>query len=224
MLSHIQEDMLVNELETKMKIQDNLYIQARKETFKRYYKLLFKRLWDDDNILVFMDAISTGSDEDMERYLDALYDNGFLEKLYENDKSITQSLRCQAGQALEKTIAQILDQEQISYAKQVYVKDGIVCKRTKQYKGGHTLDFVVPKPNHGDNIQDYIHISAKTTLRERVHQDQHVLCRLNVVVTYDSKTQQAMSNGFTCITLIRNEENKQLNQLVCLLRKQLDSM
>lgn len=130
---------------------------------------------------------------------------------YDTNKSITQSLRSQAGRSLETLVEHNFATMGISFAKQVFVKDNIVCK--KKGKGGHVLDFVVPKPDIGSNVADFIHISCKTTLRERVHQDQHIQCKKNIVITYDTKTTQATANGFTCITLTRGTETKELVQL-----------
>lgn len=72
---------------------------------------------------------------------------------------------------------------------------------------------MIPKPDIGSNITDYIHISCKTTLRERVHQDQHIQCKKNIVITYDTKTTQATAKGFTCVTLTRGAETGELMHL-----------
>lgn len=165
---------ITSQFQQSLVLTEDVYAKAREETFVKFYNSLQSKLSKDQ--LLELIAVVVSDDEIEYR---KLYRNGILDILYETNKSITQSLRAQAGINLEKLIADRLTKENISFAKQVYVKNGTVCKKHKNDKGGHRLDFVVPLPEFGDDIKNYIHISSKTTLRERVHQDQHINCSLN---------------------------------------------
>jgi hypothetical protein len=189
-----------------------IYDITRKDTFVRYYKTLTGKI-SPCQLAALTQALIKGDDASIK----TLYEEGILDKLYDTNKSITQSLRSQAGKGLETIIETKLNALNISYGKQVFIKNNIVTKKTKKVTGGHTLDFVVPKPLEGYDIKECFHISSKTTLRERVHQDQHIQCKKNIVITYDTKTKQASANGFQCITLTRGNETEQLDCLSGLL-------
>jgi len=209
MMASININSLCEEFQTSLNTDEvDPYTQAREDTFIGYYKMVKTKL-SEEQLFMFSESILA----DDEQCIRILYKMGILDALYDTNKSITQSLRSQAGSTLEKIVASKLTELNISFGKQVYVKDNIICKKTRDTTGGHTLDFVIPKPTIGDNVSQYYHISSKTTLRERVHQDQHIQCKKNIVVTYDVKTQQASSNGFTCITLVRGKEKSKLDCL-----------
>lgn len=185
------------------------YRLDRKKTFIRFFNC--------DGMRAFIHEARSIQDVTEER-LEELYDNGMLDKLYTINKSVTQSLRCSAGRRLENIVEALFNRYGISYGRQVFIKDGVVSQKTRPSSGGHTVDFLVPSPSMGDSIEKYIHVSCKTTLRERVHQDQHICGRRNLVITYDKKTEQASSNGFLCITLERGHENDSDSRiLACLL-------
>lgn len=156
----------------KADINENFYEKTRACTFIRYYKQLSAKL-NPEHFAMLEDALTKGDDNSLRH----VYDMGLLDLLYDTNKSITQSLRSQAGRSLEHLIENKLTAMNISFAKQVYIKDNKVCKKTPKDKGGHILDFVVPRPDVGANIANFIHVSSKTTLRERVHQDQHIQCK-----------------------------------------------
>ena len=107
------------------------------------------------------------------------------EFLYPVCQSITQSLRCQAGIKLELLTEQALLNMGISFGRQICVKDNIVFKKTKSIKGLKILDFVIPKPDVGDNLEAFTHVSCKTKLRERYNQDKHLSLSRTLLVTHD---------------------------------------
>jgi len=110
-------------------------------------------------------------------YLDKIFDNGQFEALYNISLSITNSMKSKAGKDFEDCIEEVLKEESIPYQPQVFIdNNGNFIEKTmkKNIKNeGHIIDFLVPPPKINTNIRDYEGdiISAKTTLRERFHQD-----------------------------------------------------
>lgn len=190
------------------------YGTRRKETFIRFYTQLINQDIDWEPLISVLSTKDVSS-------IGKLYDTKILDNMYNINKSITQSLRCTTGRVHEKLIEDYLKKNDIPYCKQVFVKDNVVMKKTRKVSGGHILDFVIPSVAEGDNMENYVHISAKSTLRERVHQDQHIQCKRNIVVTYDKQTEQAHGNGFTCITLDRHNVSTGMRQLISLLRQEI---
>ena len=120
---------------------------------------------------------------------------GYFETMYNCSQSMTQSLKCCAGRDWEKSFQEILEiaglKENTNYAVQVYIdNDGVFKpKKDKGTNTGHKLDFVIPPPIFGTNIDQhkgYI-ISNKTTTRERVHQDKF-LGKFVLITTEDFLT------------------------------------
>lgn len=101
-------------------------------------------------------------------------DDKTLLRLYNNSISIHQGHMQKNGRILEKTIAELLDANNIIFREQVTIdKDGIIVGfNTKRDKCYHVLDVVV---GHdivvGRSIREFIVISCKTTCRERWTQD-----------------------------------------------------
>lgn len=127
---------LTNQLENAS-LEDSPYEKAREHTFLRYYKQLFDKL-TTEHFAMLQDALLNSDAELREDILKKAYGIGILDMFYDTNKSITQSLRSQAGRSLETLVEHNLLRMDISFAKQVFVKDNIVCK--KKSKGGHVLD------------------------------------------------------------------------------------
>lgn len=195
------------------------YAHSRKDTFLRYYTILMSQLTDDKLEELVNAVIEHDSDQLME-----LYNKGILDIIYNINKSITQSLRSQAGKSLESLVSDYLTSCSLPFSTQVYVKDNVVSRKNKQCKGGHRLDIVIPQPSIGDNITDFIHISCKTTLRERFYQDRYIACKTNILVTFDDKTSQAEENGFKCFVLDRCQPILELSRLASFLQEECKSM
>lgn len=94
-----------------------------------------------------------------------------LETLYNVFQSVTQSMRSKTGRDFERIISNILQQNEISHANQVYVCQDDMSFSYKKKKNSHAVDIVIPSPNEGDNARDYMIVSCKTKLRERHLQD-----------------------------------------------------
>lgn len=114
-------------------------------------------------------------------YLDHLYESGALDFFYNICVSVTNSLRCQAGQHLEQILEMVLRDHDILFAKQVHIApDGVFLSR--HTRNSHKVDFVIPPPFLGTNVRDFRGriVSVKTTLRERYLQD-HFLGKFTLI-------------------------------------------
>lgn len=148
-----------------LNMRDTYYNTRRKDTFIRY--------WSKANIIS-----QSGS-------LSECYDNGFMDEIYNVNKSITQSLRATTGKDFEKCIETILDKYNVPFSRQVKVnKDTHIIQ--KRSGNTHALDIVIPPVKYGDDIDNYIVLSCKTSLRERYLQDSTY--RKCYIITCDTKT------------------------------------
>lgn len=107
----------------------------------------------------------------------------YTKKLYEASISSSQSYRSKKGRDFEEALSLYMDQFELPYIEQVAVnKGGTItgwknCKQKvpsniKRGATKHRIDFVVGKNiSIGDNISDYIIISAKVSLRDRYRQE-----------------------------------------------------
>ena len=112
-------------------------------------------------------------------YLSQLYTSGTFDTIYNICQSITQSMRCKSGKDFESCLEKILIEEgfqkDIHYSTQVYITKGMTFS-FKKHKDSHTIDFVIPSPLEGMDVNNFKGeiISSKTTLRERWLQDKYI--------------------------------------------------
>lgn len=93
----------------------------------------------------------------------------FLEKMFDEVISLRQSRVSKDGSWFEKQISEILRENNISFKEQVNInKHGIIVKERKNIK---RVDFVIPSPEIGTHISEYIVLSCKTSSKERQAQD-----------------------------------------------------
>lgn len=94
--------------------------------------------------------------------------------IYNSSLSVTQSFRSSGGKQFENIISDVFDKLNIDYGRELHIDDdGIINS-----KRGHKVDFIIPCPKYGDNINQTVNnvhkftvLSCKTTLRERSLQD-----------------------------------------------------
>lgn len=145
----------------------------------------------------------------------------YTKKIYEASISSSQSYRSKKGRDFEEALSLYMDQFELPYIEQVAVnKGGMITgwknceqKAPSNIKKGatkHRIDFVVGKNiSIGDNVSDYIIISAKVSLRDRYRQesDYHnkakkfYMCTLTDEPVKDHK-----------ITLVTSKPNKRKNR------------
>ena len=163
---------------------DNILLSKRSEKYDR--KNVFKKMFKK-HALKECRCKATGKkcncsglinlNDSSDEYLDKIFENGQFEALYNISLSITNSMKSKAGKDFEDCIEEVFKEEAIPYQSQVFIDntgqfiEKSMKKNTKNE--GHLIDFLVPPPKINTNISDYEGdiISAKTTLRERFHQD-----------------------------------------------------
>jgi phosphopantetheinyl transferase (holo-ACP synthase) len=163
---------------------DNILLSKRREKYDR--KNVFKKMFKK-HALKECRCKATGKkcncsglinlNDSSDEYLDKIFENGQFEALYNISLSITNSMKSKAGKDFEDCIEEVFKEEAIPYQSQVFIDntgqfiEKSMKKNTKNE--GHLIDFLVPPPKINTNISDYEGdiISAKTTLRERFHQD-----------------------------------------------------
>lgn len=139
--------------------REKIWEQQKRNTIKRFYKKGLK-----DTQVLNISLIN----------LQERLEDGTLQRLYEINKSITQSYRMCAGKAFEQCIERIFNEHGISFSKQVLVdSNGIVCLKKSKNVKMHYLDFVIPEIQVGQSVYDsrYRVVSVKTSVRERYLQD-----------------------------------------------------
>jgi len=104
---------------------------------------------------------------------DSLLNDVELLKVYDKSISIHQSKNSGNGKFLEDVLAEMLDENEISYKKQVTInKSGMIVGFNVKKKCYHIIDFVIGENIEvGKSITEYDVISCKTTCRERWTQD-----------------------------------------------------
>lgn len=147
--------------------------------------------------------------------LEEAYDDGILPAIRAAVLSQIQSSKAHAGRELENKVRFALDKLKIPYGYQIAVEDDTILD--KRPKGSHVLDFVVPNPNAGDSLKDYVVISTKTTLRERFLQDKHLKCKKLIFITHD-KDAKTMENA---IVIDRVDDDVKA-EIDCLVEKLAD--
>ena len=127
-----------------------------------------------------------------------------MDKIYFASKSITNTLRVNVGRQFEDAIESILRNNNIDYSKQVRIdSNGMVTKKAKSTT--HIVDFVIPSVKINESINDKIIVSCKTTVRERILQDNGIVCKDKIAVTMDKKlTEQAIKNKYQLNTTGKN--------------------
>lgn len=183
------------------------YNIRRRNTFIRYYNNSINDL-NKLNITDINDKI-----------INNLYDSGSLEILYNINKSITQSLRSTSGKKFELLIENILKQENISYASQVYIENDKIIKTTSHKKNINIVDFLIPNPKIGDSLSNYIILSCKTSLRDRTTQDFHLKSKQTIVITLDPKLNKKNNGKILYYKVINNKIDNNLTNLINYLKQ-----
>jgi hypothetical protein len=146
-------------------------------------------------------------------------DINFMKEMYIASKSITASYRSTSGKNFEKDIEYILDINDISYSRQVYIKNDIVIEKRKD--ANYTADIIIPKIKIGENIKDFNLISIKTTLRERHNLDNSLKFKKIYLITLDAKIPNTINKDTIIIVpeYIKNDKKHyNMEQFIKLLK------
>jgi len=177
--------------------RENDWINKRNNTFERFYKLKCS----ENKIVIDLDKL----------------DFNLLNKIYEINKSITQSFRSSSGKNFELIIMDIFNKQDISYSYQVHIdKNNKILKNAKN--SYHTVDFIIPEVKYGENINTkvndkfkYTVISCKTTIRERILQDKSY--KNLYVITLDNQ-----KNKYNINSIVINKIEKNFTKFLKLIK------
>ena len=137
--------------------------------------------------------------------------------IYEKSISIRQRNVGIHGFFLETYISKILNENNISYKKQVAINsEFLIVGIGKKTKGSRVIDFVIGKDiNIDKSIQDYQIISCKTTCRERWDQDEWTLR-----ITLEKYILLTMSNDYPSSQIFKESEQRKI--ITCMPKKEDD--
>jgi hypothetical protein len=120
--------------------------------------------------------------------------------------SIFQSRKAAAGKTFETAIYNKHNEHGITILNQKYVdKDGNIYNKKPTKISVHKVDGLIPIGGNSGSICDMFVITIKTTIRERVRQDnEHAkLCKRLILLTREMLTETQVANligyGYTCV-------------------------